>query len=227
MRCHSPSGTIHGGWSPRLTTPHRRSTSTWHGSLKIIFVRNSKALVNVFDHAYPAGAEAWFGVEARLCCGVLTVSVTDRGCWRPPRECPDSLRGRGLALIRGLPDAATVSPHTHGTTVTHGLVPPQQRHSLRRRNPTTRMRASRSPAIHTAMSAVDSGTTQRDYAARRRFVAREFLEARMTPPRRWGSAADGASARSVPGTKSGSRKRFRWIGSRRVDVWRSDSLTDG
>lgn len=77
-----------------------------------------EALANVFDHAYPAGAEAWFDLEARLCCGVLTVSVTDRGCWRPPREFPDPSRGRGLTLIRGLSDAATVSPQAHGTIVT-------------------------------------------------------------------------------------------------------------
>jgi hypothetical protein len=42
MRCHSPSGTIHGGCSPRLTAPHRRSTSLQDERPKIIFVRNSK-----------------------------------------------------------------------------------------------------------------------------------------------------------------------------------------
>lgn len=76
-----------------------------------------EALANVLDHAYPGGAEMWFGLEARLRHDVLTVSVTDRGRWRPPRRFPDPLRGHGLMLIRSLSHTATVSPRVHGTTV--------------------------------------------------------------------------------------------------------------
>ena len=43
IRCHNPSGTIHGGCSPRLTVTHRRSPSTKDGIPSSAFVRNSKA----------------------------------------------------------------------------------------------------------------------------------------------------------------------------------------
>jgi hypothetical protein len=42
MRFHSPSGTTHGGCSPRLTAPHCRSISTTDGRPQDHFVRNSK-----------------------------------------------------------------------------------------------------------------------------------------------------------------------------------------
>jgi serine/threonine-protein kinase RsbW len=49
--------------------------------------------------------------------GIVTVTVTDYGCWRPPSADPGS-RGRGLTLIRGLAAAVEITPTARGTSVT-------------------------------------------------------------------------------------------------------------
>ena len=76
-----------------------------------------EALANVADHAYPDGpGDAW--IEAgRTGPGELTVTVSDRGHWRPPPADP-GLRGRGMILIAALADRVAVQRGTAGTVGT-------------------------------------------------------------------------------------------------------------
>ena len=43
------------------------------------------------------------------------VAIEDDGNWRPP--VPDPTRGRGLIIMEGTMDSATVAPGTNGTRV--------------------------------------------------------------------------------------------------------------
>jgi serine/threonine-protein kinase RsbW len=77
-----------------------------------------EAMANVIDHAYDAHVPGSFEIDARVRDGVVTVMVTDHGRWLPARSVPDPLRGRGMTLIHGVADEASVSSGDSGTTVT-------------------------------------------------------------------------------------------------------------
>jgi anti-sigma regulatory factor (Ser/Thr protein kinase) len=47
----------------------------------------------------------------------LTLTVADRGRWRPFDPANASARGRGISLMKGLADQASIDTSTRGTTV--------------------------------------------------------------------------------------------------------------
>jgi anti-sigma regulatory factor (Ser/Thr protein kinase) len=63
-----------------------------------VLVATSEAQTNAVRHAYrwPDGA---IEVEAAIESGLITVTVRDRGTWRPPILNNEGDGGRGLALI--------------------------------------------------------------------------------------------------------------------------------
>ncbi|MEU4777402.1 SpoIIE family protein phosphatase [Micromonospora sp. NPDC023633] len=76
-----------------------------------------EAATNAIDHAYPSGTTGTFTVHGTLDDqGVVHVTCTDQGRWRPPVPDPGG-RGRGLTMIRGLVDRAEVRHTEAGTTV--------------------------------------------------------------------------------------------------------------
>ena len=79
-----------------------------------IVVASQEACANAIEHAYGPG-RAEFALDVSFADGRVTVTVTDRGQWRPPRG---SNRGRGLPLMRELMDTVDVSHTEHGTAVT-------------------------------------------------------------------------------------------------------------
>ncbi|MFI5614379.1 ATP-binding protein [Amycolatopsis sp. NPDC051903] len=76
-----------------------------------------EAMINTADHAYPK-TPGDVELTAHHEAGLIRVTVTDHGRWLPPTANPGPLHGRGLPLIRALPDDATVDPTERGTTVT-------------------------------------------------------------------------------------------------------------
>jgi PAS domain S-box-containing protein len=72
-----------------------------------------EAATNAIEHAGAAG-ETPFEVAGRLRGGRVTITIRDRGAWRPPRS---GDQGRGLSLMRALMDGVRVSPGPDGTTV--------------------------------------------------------------------------------------------------------------
>lgn len=78
-----------------------------------------EAAANVVEHAYSGNHTGTLELDAicRLRRGVVTVTVTDHGRWRPAMIDPRSTRGRGLLLIRALTDTMHVSTGPTGTTV--------------------------------------------------------------------------------------------------------------
>lgn len=75
-----------------------------------------EAVTNVVEHAYPRECGE---VRLRLVgpgAGVLEVTVSDDGTWRPPPTDP-GFRGRGVQLIHRLADNARITHTPDGTTV--------------------------------------------------------------------------------------------------------------
>jgi anti-sigma regulatory factor (Ser/Thr protein kinase) len=72
-----------------------------------------EACSNAIEHAYRFGDNE-FEVVAALSGSEVTITITDRGTWRPPVETD---RGRGLHLIKALTDSMELIPGENGTTV--------------------------------------------------------------------------------------------------------------
>ncbi len=79
-----------------------------------VIVAAQEACANAVEHAYGPG-RAEFEVDLRWDDGRVTITVTDRGQWRPPRG---ENRGRGLPLMRTLMDEVDVRHTNEGTSVT-------------------------------------------------------------------------------------------------------------
>jgi anti-sigma regulatory factor (Ser/Thr protein kinase) len=107
--------------TPRSLAPIRYLLRRWlleRGAAQAeafdVIVATQEACANVVEHAYGPGP-AEFDVEGRYADGTVTVTVADRGHWRPPRG---HNRGRGLPLMRELMERVDVSQTDRGTTVT-------------------------------------------------------------------------------------------------------------
>jgi serine phosphatase RsbU (regulator of sigma subunit)/anti-sigma regulatory factor (Ser/Thr protein kinase) len=73
----------------------------------------NEACSNAIEHAY-GPRDATFAVRAQRYDGMIEVTVSDSGSWRPPRGTD---RGRGLELMRAAMDVVDVQPSDSGTTV--------------------------------------------------------------------------------------------------------------
>jgi serine/threonine-protein kinase RsbW len=97
-----------GGW----TSPH----------LDDLVLAINEAVSNSIEHGYgigpgdPAGTGV---VELRgeMTDHHVTVTVRDRGTWRPPVHDPASTRGQGIRLMRACVDEVSVEGSADGTTV--------------------------------------------------------------------------------------------------------------
>jgi anti-sigma regulatory factor (Ser/Thr protein kinase)/putative methionine-R-sulfoxide reductase with GAF domain len=78
-----------------------------------IVVACQEACANAVEHAYDSHA-AEFEVEALHADGGVTLTVRDRGRWRPPRG---QNRGRGIPMMRALVDTVDVRQTPDGTAV--------------------------------------------------------------------------------------------------------------
>ena len=78
----------------------------------------SEALENAADHAYVGCPDpGTMNVRAQLdVTGSLVIHVVDDGTWRTPVS--NTTRGRGIALMEELADAAIVETRPGGTAVT-------------------------------------------------------------------------------------------------------------
>jgi anti-sigma regulatory factor (Ser/Thr protein kinase) len=114
----------HGPASVEEATRLRRQLTNWLRDLgtpadivDTIGLATYEAMANVVTHAYPPGTAGHLELRARLSQDAITVTVTDRGRWKPARAEREPSHGRGLLLIRNLADQAEVSSGEHGTTV--------------------------------------------------------------------------------------------------------------
>lgn len=74
-----------------------------------------EAMANVVVHAYPTGTTGFLDLYAQLGTNDITVTVSDRGRWKP--ETDRAVGGRGLALIRCLSDGMDLLCGEDGTRI--------------------------------------------------------------------------------------------------------------
>jgi serine/threonine-protein kinase RsbW len=100
----------------------RLALAAWLGGVGLerhyaedVMLAACEAIANAFEHAY-RGGPGEIDVHADRSDGLLTVTVTDWGDWKPD-DAGDPTRGRGLILVRGLADDSEVVHRDDGTTV--------------------------------------------------------------------------------------------------------------
>lgn len=100
----------------RRLTAWAREAGLDDDTVDAVTLSGYEALANVVEHAYREAGSGEVEVHAMRYDRLVTLTVTDHGCWRPPRGDP-GLRGRGLMLIRKLGTDADVSGTEEGTTI--------------------------------------------------------------------------------------------------------------
>lgn len=100
----------------------RRELSTWVRAVGVstdtaydLASSCYEAMANVVAHAYPTGTTGFLDLDARLGTTDITVTVRDRGRWKPETSQPKS--GHGLTLIRRLADGVDLVRGENGTRV--------------------------------------------------------------------------------------------------------------
>jgi serine/threonine-protein kinase RsbW len=108
--------------TPPLLIQLRRQLTAWVGQaglpagrIRDLVLAVYEALANVVEHAYP-GEPGALDLHAHRHDSRVTVTVTDRGYWRPA-PVPGLLRGRGLPLILTLADESAFTTTPAGTVV--------------------------------------------------------------------------------------------------------------
>jgi anti-sigma regulatory factor (Ser/Thr protein kinase) len=110
--------------SDRLS-PLRHALTEWatttgmsDDQVNALVLAADEAMSNVVSHAYPQRPGTLDLVaQQRPDQGKISVTVRDRGHWRPVREDPGPLHGRGLLLIRALAQDVAIERESDGTTV--------------------------------------------------------------------------------------------------------------
>lgn len=114
---------------PEHAASVRQEFSTWltgHFALdrvkaSDIVLAVNEALANAVEAAYadaPAPGVMHVRADFDRQSGLLTVTVTDEGTWRPAAtQLANSARGRGIPLMRALTDRASIEPTAAGTQV--------------------------------------------------------------------------------------------------------------
>ncbi len=102
--------------------PLRQALTDWahHAGLSAeridaITLATTEAMANVVRHAYDT--IGILDLHATNTGRQVTVTVTDYGHWKSPRQPRDRFAGRGVLLIHALTDHARITTTAEGTTV--------------------------------------------------------------------------------------------------------------
>ncbi|MFD6675633.1 ATP-binding protein [Rhodococcus zopfii] len=110
----------------RVLAEVRRRVAEFAGEIDLppdttgdVLLATYEALANVVEHAYPPGVPGTFDlvVDYSRGDGVLTVTVADRGSWKPESDTRVTRRGQGLRLMNACSDAVRVERRDAGTRI--------------------------------------------------------------------------------------------------------------
>jgi serine phosphatase RsbU (regulator of sigma subunit)/anti-sigma regulatory factor (Ser/Thr protein kinase) len=82
-----------------------------------VLIAAGEAVANAIEHGHRHSPEGTISVGATALLDEVQLIITDTGSWKPPRPAPDSNRGRGITLMRGLMHDVTINTGAAGTSV--------------------------------------------------------------------------------------------------------------
>ena len=84
-----------------------------------VLLATYEALANAAEHAYPSEADGTVDLRVvdHVDDGVLSVSVVDRGSWKPEVDNSRARRGRGVRLMRACSDDVRIETDDEGTRI--------------------------------------------------------------------------------------------------------------
>lgn len=82
-----------------------------------VLVAAGEAVTNAIEHGHRDRPDGTISLSATALVDQVQLIISDTGTWKPPESAADSLRGRGILLMRTLMHDVTITPATAGTTV--------------------------------------------------------------------------------------------------------------
>ena len=82
-----------------------------------VLIAVGEAVSNSIEHGHREQLEGTVSLRATAFADRLHLTVVDTGRWKPSQADPNSLRGRGIMLMRALMQDVTIEPSEAGTTV--------------------------------------------------------------------------------------------------------------
>ena len=97
------------GWLTRAGLEHEQTLD--------VLIAVGEAVANSIEHGHREQLEGTVSLRATAFADRLHLTVVDTGKWKPSDHDPNSLRGRGIMLMRALMQDVTIEPSEGGTTV--------------------------------------------------------------------------------------------------------------
>ena len=82
-----------------------------------VLVAAGEAVANAIEHGHRDGMPGTVSVRATALVDLVELIITDTGTWKPPAQPPDTYRGRGIGIMRGLMEDVTIAHDSGGTTI--------------------------------------------------------------------------------------------------------------
>jgi serine phosphatase RsbU (regulator of sigma subunit)/anti-sigma regulatory factor (Ser/Thr protein kinase) len=82
-----------------------------------VLVAAGEAVTNAIEHGHRHRPEGTISLSATALVDQVQLIIADTGTWKPPEPAANSLRGRGILLMRTLMHDVIINPETAGTTV--------------------------------------------------------------------------------------------------------------
>jgi anti-sigma regulatory factor (Ser/Thr protein kinase) len=82
-----------------------------------VLIAAGEAVANAIEHGHRHSSGGTISMAATALPDQVRVTITDTGSWKPPQPVPNSNRGRGITLMRGLMHDVSIDTGAAGTTV--------------------------------------------------------------------------------------------------------------
>lgn len=104
--------------------PTRTALRRWLSGAKVeqgrvmeVLVAAGEAVANAIEHGHRHGPPGTVRLRATALVDLVELIITDSGSWKPPSAIPDTYRGRGIGIMRGLMQDVTIANDSDGTTI--------------------------------------------------------------------------------------------------------------
>jgi serine phosphatase RsbU (regulator of sigma subunit)/anti-sigma regulatory factor (Ser/Thr protein kinase) len=104
--------------------PTRHALRSWLAQMQLtpelsmdVLIAAGEAVANAIEHGHRHSPDGLISLGATALVDQLHLTVTDTGSWKTAQPEANSIRGRGITVMRGLMHDVTIDSETAGTTV--------------------------------------------------------------------------------------------------------------